>query len=118
MAGRPYRSGEGGFETAELGALTLTDDEPLFLLHLTHPDVLAEDVLRPPAVLGSEGPAPASEVVEGHVAQAPHRAAEPFAQSGRCPLARSAQLGVLPVDEGVLDPRVGQDERQIAPSER
>ena len=45
MAGRPYRSGEGGFETAELGALTLTDDEPLFLLHLTHPDVLAEDVL-------------------------------------------------------------------------
>jgi hypothetical protein len=45
MAGRPYRSGKDGFETAELGALTLTDDEPLFALHLTYPDVLAEDVV-------------------------------------------------------------------------
>ncbi|MCI0346849.1 MAG: hypothetical protein L0227_03100 [Chloroflexi bacterium] len=45
MAGRPYRSGEGGFETAELGALTLADDGPLFALLLTHPDALAEDVV-------------------------------------------------------------------------
>ena len=45
MAGRPYRSGEDGFETAELGALTLADDGPLFTLLLMHPDALAEDVI-------------------------------------------------------------------------
>lgn len=43
--GRPYRSGEDGFETAELGGLTLADDGALFSLLLTHPDVLAEDVV-------------------------------------------------------------------------
>jgi hypothetical protein len=45
MAGRPYRSGKDGFETAELGGLTLADDGPLFALLLTHPDALAEDVI-------------------------------------------------------------------------
>lgn len=45
MAGRPYRSEDGGFETAELGSLTLADDAALFALLLTHPDALTEDVL-------------------------------------------------------------------------
>ncbi|MGH7563023.1 MAG: hypothetical protein ACREK5_01180 [Gemmatimonadota bacterium] len=45
MAGRPYRRGEKGFETAELGALTLADDAALFTLLLTYPDALAEDVV-------------------------------------------------------------------------
>ncbi len=45
MAGRPYRSGEDGFETAELGGLTLADDPALFALLLTHPDAVAEDVI-------------------------------------------------------------------------
>lgn len=45
MAGRPYRSGKDGFEAAELGGLSLADDGALFTLLLTHPDVLAEDVV-------------------------------------------------------------------------
>lgn len=45
MTARPYRSGEKGFETAELGGLTLADDGALFSLLLTYPDALAEDVV-------------------------------------------------------------------------
>lgn len=45
MSGRPYRSGADGFETAELGGLTLADDGALFALLLSHPDALTEDVV-------------------------------------------------------------------------
>ncbi|HUP01646.1 MAG TPA: hypothetical protein VM737_09030 [Gemmatimonadota bacterium] len=45
MTGRPYRSADGSFQSADLNPLALDDDATLFQLLLRHPDFLEPDVI-------------------------------------------------------------------------